>query len=103
MIEEGDNVGAGLMDGKDDGSVIRLDQVDKTFDNVEGVEGVETAGRFVEEENAWTGDELAGDTYAALFTAGNASAIAFFGADDLITDVVNAQLPLYVLNFLQFC
>jgi len=41
-IEESDDVGTRLMDGEDDGSVVVASESDEGFDDVEGIEGVET-------------------------------------------------------------
>ena len=89
------------MDGEDDGSVISLDKVDETLDNVECVEGIETAGGFVEEENAGTSDKFTGNTDSALLTTGDAATVAFFGADKLVANMVDAELSFDILDLLQ--
>lgn len=101
LVEKCNNVGARLMDGEDDGSVIRLDEVNKTFNNVESVEGIETTGGLVEEENTGAGDKLASDANSAFLTTRDTAAVAFFGPDKLVADVVNTELSFNIFNLLQ--
>ena len=69
LIEQCDDVGAGLMDGEDDSAVVRLDEVDQTFNHVERVVRIKTGSRFVQEKNAWAGDEFTRDADSALLAA----------------------------------
>jgi hypothetical protein len=41
-VEEGDDVGSGLVDGEDNGTLVIASKSNEGFDDVEGVEGVET-------------------------------------------------------------
>ena len=101
LVKKRNDVGARLMDGEDDGSVVRLDEVNKTFNDVEGVESIETTGRLVKEEDAGTGDKLASNTDSAFFTTRDAATIAFFRTDELVADVVDTELSFNIFNLLQ--
>ena len=69
LIEQCDNVGTRLVDSEDNSTVVRLDKVDKTFNHVERVVCIKTGSRFVQEENAWAGDEFTRDADSALLAA----------------------------------
>ena len=86
------------MNGEDDRSIVVLGQSDKTFDDVESIECVQAARRFVEKENAGTGHELAGNTYPSFLAPRNAATFAFFGSNELIPNVIDTQLLLDFAN-----
>ena len=80
------------MYGEDNGSVICLSQGDKAFNHVEGVECIEAARRFIQEQDTGTCDELACNANTSLLTARNTSSIAFFRTYHLVFNVINAKL-----------
>lgn len=57
------------MDGANDDEVVSFGDAAEVVYYFPGGGGVQTRGRFVEEENLWAGDELAGDADTALLSA----------------------------------
>src|SRR5690606_13374841 len=51
FVEKSYDIGAWLMDSKDDGSLIRLCKINEGFDNVVGVERIETTGWLVQKQD----------------------------------------------------
>ncbi len=80
-VKEGHNIRPRLVDREYDSSLVRLRQGDQAFDDVISVEGVQTAGRFVQEQNGRAGDELACNSNASLLSARYPAALALFGSN----------------------
>lgn len=68
-VKEIDNVGLGLVDGKDDGAFVPLGECVQRLNDVLRIVRVESRGGFVEEQDGRSGHELARDGHPAFLAA----------------------------------
>src|SRR2546423_4870733 len=90
------------MDSEDDCAVVGLGKCYETFNDVESVEGIKTACRFVQKENARACDQFTCDANSPFLATRNAATASFLGSNELVLDVVDPELShdlLYPLLF----
>ena len=102
MVEEGNNIRARLMDSEDDRSVIGLSKCYQTLNNVECIEGVESASWLVQKEDAWTGNEFTSNAHSSLLATRDTPTAAFFLSDQLVFDMEYPKLPFHFVDSLLF-
>ena len=59
LIEEGDNVAAGLVDGEHYGAIVILGEGNQARHDAQRIESVQAARRLIQEEDRWASNELA--------------------------------------------